>query len=79
MRNTNMLVRYISNLLPPRNITAGVLNINLEASAANYTRRCPQKNNYASTNVLGRANAWSENAVPEGRQATKGSAFALAN
>ena len=31
---------------------------------------------YAGAMVLGRANAWSENADPEGRQATRGSAFA---
>ena len=31
---------------------------------------------YAGANVLGRANAWSENAVPEGRQANGMSAFA---
>ena len=34
---------------------------------------------HAGTNVLGRVNAWNENAVPEGRQANEMSAFTLVN
>ena len=51
----------------------------LSTDAPQSRSPAPAKSNLSSnagSNVLGRANAWSENAVPEGRQANGVSAFA---